>query len=401
VAWSGRATSFDPPRPNPLAGDVPVGMALRLRRVNFRTVRHFLCFVLLGALGASSAAGDAGTRQRLVAYFEGWYSYVPGSRVSASETREVALSDLEPYRISRQGDSKAHQESSVALYDRARDEVFVGDVFHDPGRAAAGRPFEGARDLGNIQASLSDAFGLPVQVALGDGARGVLRPLRVSIEQQKGASATRPGFVSIDGATLLLGEFHSLAQSPAAFRRKLLSESAGVRTAGPSVFTVVEFVDFQCERCRKRTPEARRAARERGGAFEIRFLPLAKMHDWAFAAAESGAALAALEPELFERYADAVFARQEKMAAAASRELAADIAEAAGVKEKFAAELSTGRARDRVLADITLALRLGITGTPSFVEGGTFVSGEHPLLETYLAQKFPSPTRTASPGGRP
>ena len=162
-------------------------MALRLRRVNFRTVRHFLCFVLLGALGASSAAGDAGTRQRLVAYFEGWYSYAPGSRVSASETREVALSNLEAYRIARQGDSKAHQESSVALYDRARDEVFVGDVFHDPDRAAAGRPFEGARDLPNIQASLSDAFGLPAQVALGEGARGVLRPLTVSIERSTSA----------------------------------------------------------------------------------------------------------------------------------------------------------------------------------------------------------------------
>ena len=381
-------------------------------------MRKLIGLAVLGALGVSLSSpvlADPSTRQRIARYFEDWYSFVPGSRVSVAETKEIAVPELEAYRVERHSQSKAHQESNIALYDRARDEVFVGDVFYDPDRAAARRSFEPARDLPNVRTSLGEAFGLPVRLELDDRARGVLRPLTVSIDQQKNAFATRPGFVSADGAALMLGEFHPLSETASAFRARLLSDSASrvpsysakqrsaaqhERPASPA-FIVTEFVDFQCERCKKRTPEARAAGAERGGVLEIRFLPLVKQHDWAFAAAESGAALAALAPELFERYVEAVFERQEKMSAAAARELAADIAEAAGVKEKFAAELGSGRARDRVLADITLAVRLGITGTPSFLEGGTFISGEFGLLESYLSERFPATPRSASPGGRP
>src|SRR5262249_52162788 len=324
--------------------------------VSFPAVRKAfaLCLLWLFALSASSHA-DAPMRQRLIRYFGGWYSYLPGSRVSATETREVVVPELESYRIQRHSESKFHQESNVALYDRARDEVFVGDVFHDPERAAARRPFDPARDLPNIRASLGEAFGLPVRLRLGDQSRGTLKLLTVSIDQQRGAFATRTGFVSSDGATLMIGEFHSLSESPMAFRSRLLAQNPGIpasvsassvlsrsaeqrsaaeheRSASREThaFTVVEFLDFQCERCKKRTPEARLAAWERGGRIEIRLLPLAKMHDWAFAAAEAGAALAAIGPELFERYTEALFARQEKMNGAAVGELALDVAEASG-----------------------------------------------------------------------
>lgn len=131
---------------------------------------------------------------------------------------------------------------------------------------------------------------------------------------------------------------------------------------------------------------------------EVRFLPIVKMHDWSFAAAEAAAALAGVRTGLYQRYEETVFARSSGMTPAAAREMAADIAEAAGAREAFAAELSSGRARGRVLRDIGLAMRLGVVATPSFLYKGTLLPGEKGQLEVYLFEQLPaSPRRTAIP----
>jgi thioredoxin family protein len=364
-----------------------------------------LALASAGAL-CVSASRPASPREKIAEYFRGWYAQIPGSEVSVQPTREVVLRGLDTYRVERQSSSKSYQESNIAFYDAGRGEIFVGDVLHDPGRAAAGKPFDIRGDLPNLEASLRDAFGLPIVVEPGSPPRGPLTPLTIAIRQEKetDAFARRPGFISDDGATLMLGEFHALDEGAAAFRRRLLGQNAGVRTAPGSPtrqsgygdvanFAVTEFLDFQCDRCRVRTPDVRRAVEAKGGAVEIHFLPIVKMHDWAFAAAESASALANLRPELYRRYEEAVFARSEGMNAAAARELASDIAEAAGAREAFAAELASGRARARVLRDVGLAMRLGITATPAFLYRGALLPGEKGFLETYLWESLPAPSR--------
>lgn len=352
-----------------------------------------LLFALAAAAWAAPLDADPAARQRLIQFFGGWYSYFPNSRISVRETAEASVPGYEVYRVARRCESKLHEESNIALYDRARDEIFVGDVFHDSERRAANRPFDEPKDLPNVQASLQEAFGLPVRIDLGQSPVGALRSLTVSIREEKEALATRAGFVSMDGATVLLGEFHPLAEGAEFFREKLLKESSGVRPehSGQASFSVTEFLDFQCERCRVRTPAVRKFVEERGGILEIRFLPLTKVHDWAFAAAEAAAALVEAKPSLYSKYEETVFARSEVLSVSAVREIGEDIAEAAGVKAEFEAELSSGRARERVLHDIALAMRLGISGTPSFIEAGTFVSGEKDLLEAYLREKLEKP----------
>jgi protein-disulfide isomerase len=337
--------------------------------------------------------------ERLAAFFRGWYAHIPGSEVVVTPTRDVVLPGLETYRVERRSGSKAYQESNVVLYDAATREIFVGDAFQDPGRAGGRRMFEAGSDLPNMETALREAFGLPVKVELGTPARGALKPLKVLVSQEKDgdAVASRAGFVSNDGSTLMLGEFHPLSENPTAFREKLLGQSAGVR-GEPGRFTVTEFLDFQCERCRVRTPSVRRLVAERGGTVEIRFLPLVRQHAWAFAAAESAAALAGVGFELYHRYEESVFARAEGMNAAAARELAADIADAAGVREAYNAELASGRARGRVLRDISLAERLGVMATPSFLFRGTLLPGEKGVLEDYLFASLPAAARpTATP----
>jgi len=353
-------------------------------------VRKTLCITILASLlSAGAATADPATRQRLIRHFGSWYSYFPGSRVSVRETSEIALPGLEAYRVQRHSESKRHQESNVALVDPARGEVFVGRVFHDDARAAAKRPFDPSSDLASIEAHLTEAYGLPVKV-VAKGNRGALREISISVQQVPGASVSYSGYVSEDGASLLLGEFHSLEEGAEALRKRLLAQTPGVRT-GSGAFTVVEFLDFQCDRCRVRAPEVKKFASERGGMVEVHLLPLTKVHPWAFAAAESAAALAGVSPRLFTKYEEALFARAEGMTEKAARELAADIAEAAGSKKEFEEELASGRARERVLSDIRLAMRLGITGTPYFLYEGVLVSGERDLLETYLREKLPAP----------
>ncbi|HEY6066961.1 MAG TPA: thioredoxin domain-containing protein, partial [Thermoanaerobaculia bacterium] len=318
-----------------------------------------------------------------------------------SGTREVEIAGYESYRVERSCESKFHQESNVALVNHAKDEVFVGDVFHDLVRRMAKRPFDAASDVPPIEGSLSEAYGLPVKVHVDDPARVPLKPITITIAHGESARVSIPGFVSDDGATLMIGEFQPLSSDAQAIRRKLLQETPGIRTA-KGRFAVDEFIDFQCERCRVRAPEVKKAVAEKGGEVVVHLLPLTKVHDWAFPAAEAAAALAAVDPAMYSRYEEALFAR-EGMTAAAARQIAADVAEAAGAKEKYEAELSSGRARDRVVSDIRLAMRLGLSGTPSFLHEGNFVSGEKELFEAYLRGKLSPATRpdAAAPSGKP
>ena len=167
---------------------------------------------------------------------------------------------------------------------KSRDEVFVGEVFHDLARRMAKRPFDPGTDVAPIEGSLTEAYGLPVKLKLDDGmARGSLKPIGITIRQAENGSVTIPGFVSADGASLLIGEFQPLSSDAQSVRRRLLAESAGIRPSKGD-FYVTEFLDFQCERCRVRAPEVKKVVTERGGAVEVRLLPLTKVHDWAFAA---------------------------------------------------------------------------------------------------------------------
>jgi hypothetical protein len=230
------------------------------------------------------------------------------------------------------------------------------------------------------------------------GARGPLKPIRGLLKLSEGASAPIPGFVSEDGATLLIGEFRSLAVAPEELRRRILAEAPGVRPRDGAYY-VTAFVDFQCEKCRQRAPQIADFAWTHGdGALEIRFLPMVKVHDWAFAAAETGAALANVSPPLYARYEQAVFPQASSMTPESVRQVGADIAEAAGVSPAYREELSSGRARQRVARDVGLAIRLGLSGTPVFFYDGVFLTSDTGLAENYIDGRLRAKPAAASPG---
>ncbi|MDQ2978993.1 MAG: hypothetical protein M3R62_07215, partial [Acidobacteriota bacterium] len=140
------------------------------------------------AVAGVTVAAPPSLPERLTAYFSNWYASVPGTHVLVSPTREVAVPGFSAFRVERraegEGASRAREESSVTLYNSGRDEIFLGEVLHDPSRLAARKPFEAVTDLPNIQASLQQSFGVPVRIDREGPAQGALLPLTVRMRQE-------------------------------------------------------------------------------------------------------------------------------------------------------------------------------------------------------------------------
>ena len=368
-----------------------------MRKAHFSTLKALIP-ALFGVLLSAPVWAAEATPDRLSKYFTAWYSVCPETKVTVSRVAELAVPGFESYRVERSCALKNRNEMSITLYDSAQDAVFVGEVLHDDTRK--GRPFSQAQDLPVLQNILGEAYGVPVSVELVAGARGSLKPIRGSVRLAEGASASIAGFVSEDGATFLLGRFQPLAVPPDAFRQKLLSESPGIRPRAGKYY-VTAFIDFQCEKCRQRTPQMEDFAfTHGGGALEIRFLPMMRVHEWAFAAAETAAALANVKPELYTQYERMVFAEASGMNEAAVRQAGADVAEAARVGPAYREELSSGRARQRVARDVELAIRLGLNGTPNFFYDGAFLSSDTGIAENFIDGRLrKAPTASGAPGG--
>jgi protein-disulfide isomerase len=122
-----------------------------------------------------------------------------------------------------------------------------------------------------------------------------------------------------------------------------------------------------------------------------------KVHDWAYAAAETAAALANVSPPLYARYEQTVFPQASSMTPEAVRQAGADVAEAAGVGPAYREELSSGRARQRVARDVELALRLGLNGTPVFFYEGASLTSDKGAAEAYIESRLRNPS--AATGG--
>lgn len=363
-------------------------------------MRQGLCVLIFAVFAASAQAAET-ARDRIAKYFTGWFSYCPETRVTATPEPGLVLAGFEAFRVERACTLKNRNEIAVTLYDPAKNEIFVGELLHDDTRK--GRPFSEAEDLPILRRVLADAYGVPATIRVGTAARGPLKPLEASLQIAEGASAAIGGFVSEDGATFLIGEFRPLDVAPDALRRRMLAESPGIRPRKGEYY-VTAFIDFQCERCRQRTPRLSDFAFSHGGgALELRMLPMVKVHDWAFAAAETAAALALVSPALYARYEETVFPQANGMTPAAARQAGADVAEAAGVGPAFREELASGRARQRVARDVELAMRLGLNGTPVFFYEGVFLASDSGVAEGYIESRLrgsaAAPTPASGPSG--
>lgn len=138
--------------------------------------------------------------------------------------------------------------------------------------------------------------------------------------------------------------------------------------------TVVEFADFECSYCRSEEPVLAGLLATYGADVRLVFkhFPLSAIHPHAQAAAV--AAKCAGDQGRFWELHDLLFTT-----ALDDATLLADAQQVAGLDvTAWQACLATPAAAARVAADVTLALGLGIAGTPTFVINGQEVVGAVP-----------------------
>lgn len=145
--------------------------------------------------------------------------------------------------------------------------------------------------------------------------------------------------------------------------------------------TIVEFTDLQCPFCGRVSPTIERI-KETYGPSQVRVvslhLPL-PFHDQAYPAAVAASTIQALAgSEAFFRFKALVLEHQRDL----SETNFVTWAKAAGVDETAFRDAFSGRLHARkVDADMALAKRLGITGTPAFRINGITLSGAQPYAQ--------------------
>src|SRR5262245_46433912 len=139
-------------------------------------MRRTLLWSLIVLAAASAAEGAPGNRDRVSRYFQGWYSFCPGTQITVTETKDIAIAGYEAYRVERHCDLKNRNEMNVALVDPVKNEIFVGEVLYDSSRK--GRPFTLMTDGPIIEAALKDAYGVPTKLQVETGSRGDLLPIQ-------------------------------------------------------------------------------------------------------------------------------------------------------------------------------------------------------------------------------
>ena len=143
---------------------------------------------------------------------------------------------------------------------------------------------------------------------------------------------------------------------------------------------IQEFSDFQCPFCGRVNPTLKQVLDEYGGRVKIvwRNLPLAFHKEAPLAAEAALEAHAQKGNDGFWAYHDKLFANQKALQRADlekyAQELGLDMA-------KFKAALDSRKHKPVVDADMEIAKKAGITGTPGFVVNGYWISGAQPFAK--------------------
>lgn len=155
-------------------------------------------------------------------------------------------------------------------------------------------------------------------------------------------------------------------------------EAQASDSANKKIVTVVEFSDFQCPACKAASPllKVLRTAHPGQIEFVFRAYPLVQIHQNALLAAQ--AAEAAGKFDLFWKYHDVLFEKQEQWADLSSDEAKERMIQYAidlGIeKDSFTKELNSDTVISAVQSDINLGNEINVSATPTFFVNGQQVS---------------------------
>lgn len=175
-------------------------------------------------------------------------------------------------------------------------------------------------------------------------------------------------FIGVIVTTLVLvvGGVLFLSRPEPIIPREQLVAGNNIKGATDSKVYLVEFSDFQCPACKAAKPFVDEILKKYGDkiVFVYRHFPL-DQHPYGQKAAEAAEAAGA-QGKFWEMY-DYLFANQEKFSddffVNAAKELKLDV-------DKFTKEWKDGTYKDKVLADQSAGIKLGVNSTPTFYLNG-------------------------------
>jgi protein-disulfide isomerase len=193
-----------------------------------------------------------------------------------------------------------------------------------------------------------------------------------------GESKVLLAIVGITAVIIALAAVVMTKPAPVFTRTELIPPGAHTKGNPDAANYLVEFSDFQCPACAAIKPLVDQIIKENEGnlLFVYRHFPLTQ-HPFAQKAAEAAEAAEA-QGKFWEMF-DLLFANQDKLSDSLFTELAAQLKLDTTV---FTADLSSGKYRESVLADLREGNRLGINATPTF-----FLNGRKLDLSSYADLK--------------
>ena len=168
--------------------------------------------------------------------------------------------------------------------------------------------------------------------------------------------------------------FYAISTNPSTGESELvtITQTDHVRGAKDGKVTLVEFGDFQCPACGAYEPIVRQVMADNKNTLKLSFrhFPLTQMHKNALLGAKASEA-AALQGKFWEMH-DILYDKQEEWAEALNaRDSILNYAKILGLDTaKFATALDDKTIEDKILAEYTEGVHLGIQGTPTFFLNG-------------------------------
>lgn len=168
----------------------------------------------------------------------------------------------------------------------------------------------------------------------------------------------------------------SFASAFATYREELVNDPTAPVGGNPKGdVTVVEFFDYNCPYCKAAKPRVRKLlAEDPNIRFVYKEFPILSASSRV--AARAGLAAARQGLELYERFHDALLDVKKRL----TEPQVFRIAEKSGLDmARLRADMKDPEIEKAIKANLTLATRLNVTGTPTFIIDGILVPGAVPI----------------------
>ncbi len=185
-----------------------------------------------------------------------------------------------------------------------------------------------------------------------------------------------PIAITADARLLVLGNTWPLDRDPRQVRREIL-KNATIQwgTGNPSApLQLVEFSDYQCPACKRGWSEAKKVLERMGDKVRHGLVnyPLVQNHPWAFRASVAGVCVGQQSEALVLELKEEMYRLQSTLTPSTVDDAAFAFVAQRGLDEAaFRACYLKDSAVEQVLAQMGVAQRMGVLGTPTY-----FVNGE-------------------------